>query len=333
MITRSEQENNQQLESVNRQLADQKEKLKKSFEYLDKFKAELKETKNQLFEDRTTLNNAFKQLNQMTRERKRIKKEIKTVKSDLLDNMDGFLKIISALITARVEKNRGHAGRVADISHFVAREFGFDEKKLEDLKKAAMLHEVGLLMVPGNILQKPEEKLSDYEKDFFIQYPAKGADLIANCSDLKNCAKIIYNLHENSDGTGTPQGLKRRSIPLLSRVLAGADIFDSLQDEIENSSLELFLSRLEKFSGTRLDPNIVAALEKYAVLHMGSETYKVRGVGVHQLEPGMILGTSLFTNTGTKLFSVNTLLTGESIDKIKKYNRGYPVDEIVYIRV
>ena len=65
---------------------------------------------------------------------------------------------------------------------------------------------------------------------------------------------------------------------------------------------------------------------------MGSDSYKVKGVGVHQLETGMTLATALFTNTGTKLFSVNTLLTGEAIDKIKKYNREYPVDEIVYIR-
>ena len=269
----------------------------------------------------------------MTRERKRIKKEIKTVKNTLLDNINGFSKIMSSLITTRIEKNRGHGERVAHIAHFVAARFGFDEKKLEDLRKAAMLHEVGLLLVPDNILQKPEEKLSDYEKDFFVQYPLKGADLLANCSEFKNCAKIIYNLHENSDGTGTPKGLKRRCIPLLSRILAGADVFDSLQDEIEASSLELFLVKLEKFSGARLDPNIVALLEKYAVLHMGSEGYKVRGVGVHQLEPGMTLGTALFTNTGTKLFSVNTLLTKEAIDRIKKYNREYPVYEIVYIRV
>ena len=239
---------------------------------------------------------------------------------------------MSNLITTRIEKNRGHGERVAHIAHFVAARLGFDGKKLEDLRKAAMLHEVGLLLVPDNILQKPEEKLSDYERDFFVQYPLKGADFLANCSEFKNCAKIIYNLHENSDGTG-PQGLKRRDIPLLSRILAGADVFDSLRDEVDSSSLELFLEKLEKFSGARLDPNIVALLEKYAVLHMGSEGYKVRGVGVHQLEPGMTLGTALFTNTGTKLFSVNTLLTKEAIDKIKKYNREYPVYEIVYIRV
>jgi hypothetical protein len=119
---------------------------------------------------------------------------------------------------------------------------------------------------------------------------------------------------------------------LLSRVLAGADVFDTLKDEKDVTSLEKFLEKLEVFSGTKLDPSIVAWLEKYAVLHMGSDSYQVKGVGIHQLEPGMTLGTALFTNTGTKLFSVNTQLTTEAIDKIKKYNREYPVDETVYIR-
>ncbi len=332
MITQSEQKKDQQYDSYSHELADLKNKLKKSFEYLDRFKAELKETKNQLFEDRTTLNNAFKQLNQMTRERKRIKNEIKTIKKIFLDNINGFAKIISNLITTRVEKNRGHGGRVAHIANFVATRLEFDDKKLEDLKNAAILHETGLLFVPENILQKPEEMLSEYEKDFFIQYPVKGADLLSHCSGFENCAKIISSLNENSDGTGTPQGLKRKYIPLLSRILAGADVFDTLADEIDTSSMESFLAQLGKFSGARLDPNIVALLEKYALLHMGSDVYKVRGVGVHQLESGMTLGTTLFTNTGTKLFSVNTLLTKEAIDKIKRYNRDYPVDEIVYIR-
>ncbi|MCK5348006.1 MAG: hypothetical protein KAJ25_01375, partial [Desulfobacula sp.] len=138
--------------------------------------------------------------------------------------------------------------------------------------------------------------------------------------------------NENSDGTGSPQGLKRRYIPLSSRILAGADVFDTIKDEKDVSSMERFLEKLEAFSGTRLDPAIMAWLEKYAVLHMGSDSYRVKGVGIHQLEPGMTLGTALFTNTGTKLFCVNTLLTRDAIDKIKKYNREYPVYEIVYIR-
>jgi len=307
-------------------------KFEKTAGYLDKFKKELKIVKTDLYEERTTLNNALKQVNQMTQERKRIKKEIKKIKKTLSNNMEGFSDLLSSLIQTRVERNRGHGERVAHIAVFIAKQLKFNEKKLEDIRKAAMLHEVGLLFIPELILQKTEDQLFDYEEDFFIHYPVKGADLLLNCTEFKNCAEIIRHLNENCDGTGNPQGLKRKFIPLLSRILAGADVFDMLKDEKDASSLEILLEKLEELSGTRLDPVIVAWLEKYAVLHMGSDSYRVKGVGIHQLEPGMALGTALFTNTGTKLFSVNTLLTKEAIDKIRKYNREYPVDEIVYIR-
>ena len=321
-----------QVKTLNQEAFVQKGKLSKSFVYLDKLKDELKTTKTELFEERTTLNQALKQLNQMTLERNRIKKEIKEIKKNLSDNIEGFGDLMHDLIEKRIEKNRGHGERVAHIAHFIAENLKFDEKKLEDLRKAAMLHEIGLLFAPETVLQKKEEQLTEYEKDFFFQYPVKGADLLSNCTQFDKCAEIIRHLNENSDGTGWPQGLKRRYIPLLSKILAGADLFDTLKDEKDVSSLEEFLRQLETYSGSRLDPSIVAWLEKYAVLHMGSDAYRVKGVGIHQLEPGMALGTAIFTNTGTKLFSVNTLLTRQAIDKIKKYNREYPVDGIVYIR-
>jgi hypothetical protein len=106
-----------------------------------------------------------------------------------------------------------------------------------------------------------------------------------------------------------------------------------LKDSPTVDSLEGMLDGLERLSGSRLDPVIVGWLEKYALLHMGSDAYKVRGVGVEQLEPGMRLGCALFTTSGTKLFSVNTELTQESIEKIIQYHREYPVDETVYIKV
>lgn len=86
-------------------------------------------------------------------------------------------------------------------------------------------------------------------------------------------------------------------------------------------------------AGARLDPSIVGLLGKYVVTRMSQEAFKVRGVGLGQLEPGMVLGTALFTATGTKLFSANTELTREFIDKIVQYSREYPVDEIVYVKV
>ena len=186
--------------------------------------------------------------------------------------------------------------------------------------------------MPDRALEKEETKITSYENTIWIQYPVKGADLLNECQGFEDSSKVIRFLNENSDGTGHPDGLKKRVIPLASRILAGADEFDRLKDSSEVHSLEDLFTALESISGSRLDPAIVGWLEKYAVLHMGSDACRVRGVGVEQLEPGMRLGTALFTSTGTKLFSVNTQLTQESIDKIIQYHREYPVDKIIYVK-
>ncbi len=308
-------------------------KLQKAFHYLDQFKKELKATKKQLVQEKNSLNNALKQIHHMTQERDQMKKSLADIKENFGRNMDGFAGLLSTLIQTKVETNRGHSERVAHIACFIAKQYDFDEKKLEDLRKAAMLHEIGLLFMSDQSLKKEKKDLTNYEKNIWVQYPVKGADLLKVCQGFDDCAGIIRPLNENSDGTGFPDGLKRRYIPLLSRILAGADAFDMLKDNQNIHSLEDLLVELESIAGSRLDPVIVGWLEKYAVLHMGSDAYQVRGVGVEQLEPGMMLGTALFTSTGTKLFSVNTLLTQESIDKIIQYSREYPVDKIIYIKV
>jgi len=306
--------------------------LKKSFHYLDKFKQELKNVKKELIQEKNSLNNALKQIHHMTCERSQMKKKLLLVKENLVQNVEGFERLLSILITTRIESNRGHAERVAQIAGFIAKQFNFDEKKLEDLRKAAMLHEVGLLFMPDRALEKQEKEFTDYENTIWVQYPVKGADLLNECRGFEECSRVIRFLNENSDGTGCPDGLKKRVIPLASRILAGADEFDRLKDTPEVQSLGDLLTAIDKLSGSRLDPAIVGWLEKYAVLHMGADAYNVRGVGVEQLEAGMRLGTALFTSTGTKLFSVNTLLTQESIDKIIQYHREYPVDKIIYVK-
>ncbi|MCP3943330.1 MAG: HD domain-containing protein [Desulfobacteraceae bacterium] len=306
--------------------------LEKSFHYLDKFKQELKIVKKELIQEKTSLNNSLKQIHHMTRERSQMKKSLIFMKECFDQNMVGFEQLLSTLLTTRVEVNRGHALRVAHIACFIAKQFDFDEKKLEDLRKAAMLHELGLLFMPNSALEKGEKEFTNYEKNIWIQYPVKGADLLKGCQGFENSSKVIRSLNEYCDGSGYPDGFKKKYIPLASRILAGADEFDRLKDMPDVHCLEDLLVGLENIAGSRLDPAIVSWLEKYAVLHMGSDAYRVRGIGVEQLEAGMKLGTALFTSSGTKLFSVNTLLTQRSIDKIIRYHREYPVDETVYIK-
>ncbi len=310
----------------------QNQTLEKAFAYLDRFKLQLKLTQKELAREKNSLNTALKQIHHLTHERSLMKKAMVRIKASLGRNVKEFEGLLSTLIQTRVETNRGHGDRVAHIATFIAKQFDFDGKKLDDLGKAAMLHEIGLLFMSGQALTKDKSQLTHHEKNIWIQYPVKGADLLNECPGFEGCAGLIRSLNEHSDGTGFPLGLKRKHIPLGSRILAGADELDMLKENPEVRSLEALLAGLETLAGSRLDPLIVGWLEKYAVLHMGSNTYQVRGVGVEQLKPGMRLGTALFTSGGTKLFSADTLLTQEYIDKIIQYNREYPVDEIIYIK-
>jgi response regulator RpfG family c-di-GMP phosphodiesterase len=318
--------------------------LEKSFGYLDRFKRELKEVKDELLEDKSNLNTALKQIHQMSRERRRLHKSLLDVKTQMAADRQGFGSILYTLIRQRVERNRGHGERVGDIACFIAAKMGLSQKQLDDLSKAAMLHEVGLLFLskdyscekePGgeNADQDSGSSATVYDEAISVQFPVNGAELLSRCRGFEGAAAIIRCLNENVDGTGYPDGLKRRHIPPASRILAGADEMATLLENNAGFGIQELLSALEPMIGSRLDPQIVGWLEKYAVLHLGGDTLRVRGIGVEQLKPGMVLSATLFTRTGTKLLPAGQTLTQQIIDKIIQYHRAYPVDETVYIKV
>ena len=318
--------------------------LEKSFGYLDRFKRELKEVKDELLEDKSNLNTALKQIQQMSEARRRLKQNLLDIKTQMAGDMEGFSRILYALIRQRLELNRGHGERVGNIACFIAAQMGLSQKQLEDLLKAGMLHEIGLLFlskdyicekVPGGgeADQNPDSSPTVYDQAMIVQFPVKGAELLRHCRGFERTAAIIRCLNENVDGTGYPDGLKRHHIPLASRILAAADELETLRENNGSFGIQELLSGLEPLIGSRLDPKVVGWLEKYAVLHLGGDTLNVRGVGVEQLEPGMILSATLFTRTGTKLLPGGQTLTRQVIDKIIQYHRAYPVDETVYIKV
>ena len=304
--------------------------LEKSFGYLDRFKRELKEIKGELLEDKSNLNMALKHVHQMTEERRRLKKSLADIKNQMTLDMAGFGRILYALIRQQVEQNRGHGERVGKIACFIADQMGLSQKQLEDLKKAAMLHETGLLFLSeeyfskkmsggGEETQDPES-ITAYDQALMVQFPVKGAELLSHCRGFEAPAAIIRSLNENVDGTGYPDGLKRHHIPLASRILAAADEIETLREKNRSWDEGELLSRLDPLIGSRLDPLVTGWLEKYVLLHLNSERLSVRGIGPQHVAPGMKLGARLFTMTGTKLFSAGTVLTRETIDKIIQYH-------------
>ena len=130
--------------------------LEKSFGYLDRFKRELKEVKDELLEDKSNLNTALKQIHQMSQERSRLQQSLLDIKTQSAADRQGFSSILYTLIRQRVERNHGHGERVGKIACFIATKMGFSQKQLDDLSKAGMLHEVGLLFLSKDYVYEKE---------------------------------------------------------------------------------------------------------------------------------------------------------------------------------
>ncbi len=308
------------------------DKLDNAMALLKRFKTELAKTRRAFSREKSLLHNSLKQINMMTRERDRLRAEVQDLEDRFQKNTKGIEQILGSMIESRNESNKGHSRRVADIAMAAGDRMGLKKIDKETLGTAARLHEVGLLFIPDSIFAKEEGVLTEYDRDRFRKAPATGAAFLKGCPGLERAADIIGYLNENADGSGWPKGLKRRYIPLMSRILAGAELLDDLATTEPRPCVDTIPGLLEEFSGTRLDPRVVNVLEQYVLTCMNGHSTTVKEVGLHQLEPGMTIGAGVFTNTGTKLFSAGAVLTPESITMLMRYNREYPLAETVFIK-
>ena len=157
---------------------------------------------------------------------------------------------------------RGHAERVRAYSRLIGEEMGFDEEKLELLHWAALVHDIGKLVVPSEILTKPGS-LTDEEFDIVRGHPAAGAAMVEPLADwLGEWRLAVLEHHEKWDGTGYPQGLAGDEISLAGRIVAVADVFDVITSPRSYKpaiSADDARKEIARCSGTHFDPTVVRA--------------------------------------------------------------------------
>jgi PAS domain S-box-containing protein/putative nucleotidyltransferase with HDIG domain len=156
-----------------------------------------------------------------------------------------------------------HTERVGTTSVEIAARLGLSAEEIEVLREAAPLHDVGKIAIPDRILFKPG-KLSDEEYELMKTHATLGARLLSGSGSpvLQMATVIAESHHERWDGTGYPNGLAGRSIPLVGRIVAVADVFDALIQERPYKPAwpyERALAEIRDGSGTQFDPNVVAA--------------------------------------------------------------------------
>jgi hypothetical protein len=172
---------------------------------------------------------------------------------------------IRALVQAVETKDnytRGHSERVAKASVMIARVLGMREDRLNALRYAGILHDVGKLGVPTKILQK-SEGLTDEEYAAIQLHPLRGREMVAEIEFLGEAFDGILHHHERMDGRGYPMGLAGNDIPQFARIIAVADAFDSMTSTRSYRSARTVpdaMDELERCKDTQFDPLMVDAM-------------------------------------------------------------------------
>lgn len=190
--------------------------------------------------------------------------------------VEGF-DLLDSMITAIDNKDyytRAHSEEVTEYALWIAEELGFGEEPQRLVRLAGLLHDVGKIGIPDEILRKPGQ-LSEAEFEVMRQHPEVGAFMIGNIPGLADIVPGVRHHHERYDGRGYPDKLAGESIPFLGRLLAVPDVFSALTTERpyrKGLPWEVALERIKADSGMAFDPRIVEAFEQALRKRMASRS-------------------------------------------------------------
>jgi PAS domain S-box-containing protein/putative nucleotidyltransferase with HDIG domain len=172
---------------------------------------------------------------------------------------DATIEGWSRALDLRDKETEGHTQRVADITVRLARTFSLSEAELVQVRWGALLHDIGKMGVPDEILLKPGP-LTDDEWVIMKKHPVLAYEMLSPIHYLRSALDIPYHHHEKWDGTGYPLGLKGEQIPLTARIFAVVDVWDALRSDRpyrKGWSDEKAREHIRSLAGTHFDPKAV----------------------------------------------------------------------------
>ena len=175
--------------------------------------------------------------------------------------MSAFIKTLITTVEVRDPYTAGHLRRVADLASRIAIEMKLPQEKIETIRIAASIHDLGKIYVPAEILNRPGP-ISTLERDLIKTHPHVAFSILKNISFPWPIAEAIYQHHEYYDGTGYPRQLKKDEILLEARIICVADVVEAIASHRPYRGalgIEKALSEIETNSGILFDPEVVSA--------------------------------------------------------------------------
>jgi putative nucleotidyltransferase with HDIG domain len=174
------------------------------------------------------------------------------------------VKAIALVVETRDPYTAGHQKRVVDLARAIAQEMGLSADRVDGIRMAGVIHDIGKIAVPAEILSKPT-KLREVEFSLIKIHPEAGYEILKEIESPGAVDQIIFQHHERVDGSGYPQGLCGEEILLEARILAVADVVEAIASHRPyrpSLGIEKAIEEISKNRGIYYDSNVVDACLK-----------------------------------------------------------------------
>ncbi|MDW8003093.1 MAG: HD domain-containing phosphohydrolase [Deltaproteobacteria bacterium] len=224
-------------------------------------------------------------------------------------------------------KDRAYISR--ELAHYLSQKMDLTEEEKEELALAALLHEIGKIELPEEILNKSQEKTS---LEVLRQYRAHaliGKKVLSSLKVFQNVPVLVGKQYERFDGEGFPEGLRGNQMSIKALILQAITFYE------ENLAMGLgkdtILDRIYCASGRILDPSVAGYLAEYVLEKEVKIDTRISKTPVHELKPGMVIAEDMYSINGTKILSKGSKITEHILEIIERRKNVDPVIGSVYV--
>ncbi len=203
----------------------------------------------------------FQAIYQDITEQKKANEELRKTLIGQSHALEGIIRVLSVTTEKRDPYTAGHQERVADLARAIGREMGLAAERVEGLRTAGLIHDIGKMSIPAEILSKPT-RLTELEYKLIQSHPQIGLEILRGIDFFWPLAKIVLQHHERMNGSGYPQGLQGEAILLEARILAVSDVVEAMVSHRPYRpalGIEAALEEIEKNKGLLYDADVVSA--------------------------------------------------------------------------
>ncbi len=262
---------------------------------------------------------------EQTMELKKNYETLRSLNAQLRTNFKSSIMAFAGLLELRDKRMRSHARNVAEIAGNVAHKLGMSPQEKETLLIASMLHDIGKIGISDIMLQLDYEDMDAQEKQEYQKHSIRGQAAVDSIENLRNVGAIIRHHHEHYDGSGFPDKIKRKDIPIGSRIIAIIDYVEKRLRKYQGADrLDITFNRVREESGKWFDPKLIPVIEVQARKFYKKYLPKGKVVEIElypkDLAVGMILSRDVYSGTGILLLGKGSRLEKSNIMLLQRYH-------------